>query len=412
MLSRIPDSIDKREGSIIFDALAPAAYELEDYYVKLNEAYLNTFVDTAVGAALEMRAGELGIMRNSAVKAVRKGVFKDSDDIPADIPIGSRFSTIDGDDSLNFIVREKLSDGIFRLECEQMGSAGNDYIGDLMAISPVSGLGSAELTDIIVPGKEIETDDELRGRIKQYVRSVAQDGNVAQYYEWAANFSGIGRAKVFPLWDGVNTVKVSILNSLFQPADSTLVEDFQDYLDPSDHESFSGDGIAKVFTLAAAAKPTWLNLITVDGVRMDPDTDYVYDAVDGTITFTNEPADGAVIKARYRGGLGNGIAPIGAIVTVSTATNKTIDISATITLTNGYTQEQADTEIEALLEAHFSNIAYVKNKVNYIEIGALLLTAESIDGVADLLVNSEMADIALAAEEIPVVGTITLTEAV
>jgi uncharacterized phage protein gp47/JayE len=346
MLSRIPDSIDKREGSIIFDALAPAAYELESYYVKLNEAYLNTFVDTTSGEALDLRADELGVQRNTAVKAVRKGIFKDSNDLPMDVPIGSRFSTIDGDESLNFVVREKISDGIFRLECEQMGSSGNNYIGALMSISPVSGLGSAEITDIIIPGQEIESDDQLRARVKQYVRSAAQDGNVAQYYEWASNYEGIGRAKVFPLWDGVNTVKVSILNSLYQPADSALVDDFQDYLDPGSQ------------------------------------------------------------------GLGNGVAPVGAIVTVSTATTKAIDVSATISLTSGYSKEQADTKAQALLDAFCKDCAYIKNRVNYIEIGAILLAAASIEAVSDLTINEGAADIPLTAEEIPVIGTLTLTEAV
>ncbi|MGI5891999.1 MAG: baseplate J/gp47 family protein [Bacillota bacterium] len=203
MLSRIPDSIDKREGSIIYDALAPAAYELDAYYALLKAAYENTFVDTASGEALDLRADELGVQRNTAVKAVRKGIFKDSNDLPMDVPLGSRFSTMDGDESLNFVVREKLSVGIFRLECEQTGASGNNYIGELMAITPIAGLGSAELTDIIIPGQEIESDDQLRARVKQYVRSAAQDGNISQYYEWASNFSGIGRARVFPLWDGV-----------------------------------------------------------------------------------------------------------------------------------------------------------------------------------------------------------------
>ncbi|MGI5892000.1 MAG: baseplate J/gp47 family protein [Bacillota bacterium] len=209
-----------------------------------------------------------------------------------------------------------------------------------------------------------------------------------------------------------NTVKVSILNSLYQPADSALVDDFQNYLDPSDCESFSGDGATKVFTLASATKPTWLNLVTVDGVRMEFDTDYTYDVVEGTITFTTEPANNAVIKVRYRGGLGNGVAPIGAIVTVSTATTKTIDIFATITLTDGYSKEQADTEAQALLDAFFKDCAYIKNRVNYIEIGAILLAAASIEAVSDLTINEGAVDIPLAAEEIPVIGTLTLTEAV
>ena len=36
MLSKIPDTIDKREGSIIYDALAPASKELAIIYLELK----------------------------------------------------------------------------------------------------------------------------------------------------------------------------------------------------------------------------------------------------------------------------------------------------------------------------------------------------------------------------------------
>jgi uncharacterized phage protein gp47/JayE len=411
MLSRIPDSLDKREGSIIFDALAPAAYELADFYRQLAEAYLNTFVDTASGAALQLKAGELGVSRETAVCAVRKGIFKDGSGILMDVAIGSRFSTMDGAESLNFYASEKISTGIFKLSCEEAGAGGNDYVGDLLPINHIEGLGTAEMTDIIVPGQAVESDDSLRQRVKQYVRSAANDGNAAQYLAWADAFEGVGQTKVFALWNGVNTVKVSILNSLNRLADSALVEDFQDYLDPSDRESFSGDGANKVFTLAAA-KPTWLNLVTVDGVRMEPGSDYTYDGNDGTITFTAVPADGAVIKVCYRGGLGNGVAPIGAIVTVTTAGEKTLAVAATAELATGYTLEQAETEVQALLEAFFNELAYTSERVNYIEVGAIILSAASVEAVSGLSINSAAIDITLAAEEIPILGSLALTEAV
>ena len=47
MLSRIPDKFDKREGSIIYDALAPAAIELEIMYMELDYILKNVFGDTA-----------------------------------------------------------------------------------------------------------------------------------------------------------------------------------------------------------------------------------------------------------------------------------------------------------------------------------------------------------------------------
>lgn len=47
MLDRVPDTVDKREGSIIYDALAPAAAELAKTYMELDVVMDEAFVDTA-----------------------------------------------------------------------------------------------------------------------------------------------------------------------------------------------------------------------------------------------------------------------------------------------------------------------------------------------------------------------------
>ena len=55
MLDRVPDSFDKREGSIIFDALAPAAAELAQMYIGLDVVLNQTFADTATEKFLDKR---------------------------------------------------------------------------------------------------------------------------------------------------------------------------------------------------------------------------------------------------------------------------------------------------------------------------------------------------------------------
>ena len=47
MLSRVPNNMDKREGAIIYDALAPAAVELQLMYIELDVILKETFADTA-----------------------------------------------------------------------------------------------------------------------------------------------------------------------------------------------------------------------------------------------------------------------------------------------------------------------------------------------------------------------------
>ena len=63
MLSRVPDALDKREGAIIFDALAPAAFEMSILYTELETALDQTFADTCQGVYLDKRCMERGITR-------------------------------------------------------------------------------------------------------------------------------------------------------------------------------------------------------------------------------------------------------------------------------------------------------------------------------------------------------------
>ena len=54
-LEKVPDNVDKREGSIIYDALAPACYQLAEMYMNLKNFVLNTFVTTSYGEYLDLK---------------------------------------------------------------------------------------------------------------------------------------------------------------------------------------------------------------------------------------------------------------------------------------------------------------------------------------------------------------------
>ena len=62
MKDRVSDSMDKREGSIIHDALAPTAIELQLVYIDLDTVLREVFTDTASREFLVRRAEE-GIPR-------------------------------------------------------------------------------------------------------------------------------------------------------------------------------------------------------------------------------------------------------------------------------------------------------------------------------------------------------------
>ena len=123
MLSQVPNTYDKRDTSPIPTAISPAAYALAGFYLSLNTVQQQAFVQTASGQSLDYLAVLGGITRYPASPAVRLGVFN------ADVPIGARFSTINGQDSINFVVTSQVADQVYQyqLTAETPGTIGNDY---------------------------------------------------------------------------------------------------------------------------------------------------------------------------------------------------------------------------------------------------------------------------------------------
>lgn len=96
VIEKFPD-IDTGEGSVIYNALAPAAIELQNMYISLDVILNESFADTQSRDYLIKRCAERGVGVKSATYAIRKGEFTP---ISLDIPIGSRFSL----DELNYEV--------------------------------------------------------------------------------------------------------------------------------------------------------------------------------------------------------------------------------------------------------------------------------------------------------------------
>ena len=237
MLARVPSTMDKREGSVIWDALAPAAVELQNLYIELDTVLNETFADTASLYYLKRRAAERGINQHLATKAVLKGEFTPT---TLDVTIGARFSCED----LNYIVTEKISEGAYKLECESAGTEGNAHFGNLIPISYIAGLETAMLTELLVPAEDDETVEELRERYFNSMTSQAFGGNIADYEEKTIALDGVGGVKVTPVWNGGGTVLLTIINSQFGVPSETLIKQVQNAIDPS--QDGTGLGIAPI----------------------------------------------------------------------------------------------------------------------------------------------------------------------
>ena len=201
MLSMITDDIDKREGSIIYDALAPCAYKLAQGFFYLENFLDLVFLDTAVDTFLDKIGDMYGVKRNPATYAVWKATST------AELEIGTRF----GHEEFTYTVSEKLSEGEYALQCEQSGNIGNIYTGELDNLDNVDAV--VVLVSPMSVGTDEETDDHYRGRIYDRVQLPATSGNVAHYKMWAKEVIGCGDCKVVPLWNGPGTVKLIVVDT-------------------------------------------------------------------------------------------------------------------------------------------------------------------------------------------------------
>lgn len=230
MLSKVPDTVDKREGSVIWDALAPAALELQLAYIEMDVILNESFADTQSRTYLIKRAAERGITPTAATYAIAKGQFN------INVPIGSRYSL----DELNYVVTEKISDGIFKLQCETSGSDANSYLGTLIPIDYINGLQTAALTEILIPGEDEEATEAFRTRYLNSFDRIAFGGNRADYIEKVEKIQGVGGVKPYRAWQGGGTVKLVIINSEWQAPTAEMVNTVQTAIDPTVN---AGDGL-------------------------------------------------------------------------------------------------------------------------------------------------------------------------
>jgi uncharacterized phage protein gp47/JayE len=367
-LSKVPDNVDKREGSIIRDALSPCCYEAAKHILYLADIIEQTYIETANGLWLDGRVIEGGVTRDPATYAKKLGVFKTQLDEPCQISIGQSFSTV-GDTILNYTAVQVYTNedgdvvpGSYIMQCNTVGSVGNSYIGRIVPNNYIEKLASAEITTLLYPGEEEESDDSLRERFLANLMKTAFGGNIAQYRQWAKEIPGIGGVQVYPVWAGGGTVKLSIIDTDYNSCSSEFCQTILEKFDP---ENSGGET-----------------------------------------------------------GLGLGIAPIGHKVTVSTPLPRTINVSGKITLLPGYKLETLMPDIKATLENYLLSLREAwensDDENNYsvtVYLGRInfaILNVKGVSSAYELKLNETDTDIKLtetsSLQEIPVLGTVSLDE--
>ncbi len=244
MLDNVSNDIDKREGSIIYDALAPAAMVSAQQSLSLANILRETYIKTAQGEFLDYRAVEHGTSRYAATNAEVKARFNDDDGNPVNVEVGDRFASI-AESPIFYTVIKANDDGTAEMQAEEAGTSANSYIGQVLPVTPNDSLAWAEITEVTIPARDEENDEHLRARLLNSNSWVAYGGNVADYLDMTSKIHDVGATQVYPTWDGAGTVKLVILNNDLMPASQTLIKKVKEEIDPEESTT-QGYGLAPI----------------------------------------------------------------------------------------------------------------------------------------------------------------------
>lgn len=346
-LDRVGADVDKREGSVIMNAIAPVSAEHANIYILLDGIIRDGYADTATRDYLILRCSERGIYPHEATHAVLKGKFN------MEIPIGSRFNLDEINyRAISFIESKEEGEGderatyyYYQVECETAGTIGNKQFGELSSIEYIDKDLEGELVELLIPAEDEEDTEVLRQRYLNSFQSNPFGGNKQDYKEKTDAIDGVGGTVVIPVWNGGGTVKLIIIDSNFNVASGALVAKVQEEIDP------------------------------------DPQ------------------------------GTGSGIAPIGHTVTVVSAEAETVNITCKCTMDDGYSWSRIADKAKEVIEAYFLELrkgwenGAVTVRVSQIE--NKLLNLEGVLDVSNTALNGVESNLALLQEKIPVLGGVT-----
>ncbi len=299
-IDRVPEEFDKRQGSIIYDALAPICAELSQAYIELDRVLKEGFADTASRYYLIKRAMERGLKPFGATYSVILAKL----DGDVKLKGGERFST---DEEINFVYTGEKEEEFYKLKCEQIGTKGNISYGDLLPIDTIANLKTAKIHKIHISAIDEEDTESFRKRYFESFRSQAFGGNRADYIEKLTLLNekeeimengGIGGIKVYRVPDGGGTVKVVITNNSYNEPTKQLIDLVQEEIDPIEYKG-DGKGIAPIghFVTIEPVKSVNVDIYTEvqlkDGYEIEDIRGYIEEAIENYInklckTWTEE----------------------------------------------------------------------------------------------------------------------------
>lgn len=357
LLAEVPDKYQKFIGSFFWDTFKALAAGFKIIYDLVLKSLNYHDIDTLKGEDLRKRVKQLrGIAWKEPKKATGYLILNGNLTI-------YKNDTFVTDSGIVFEALESVEmqgEASLLVQCTQEGKIGNVAANTInKPVQTLSGLESVTNPESFTNGYDGESDKDLLARYHEDLKIPLTSGNKYFYKKWAKEVPGVKEARVFPLWNGNNTVKVVIVDINYSASNDALVDEVQNYIDPYELKK------------------------------------------DGT---------------KYGWGFGNGQAPNGSYCSVFYADNLFLDISLNVEKTSGSSEQDVKASIRIVIEKYLQSIAFMNNedgksidKVSYVKIGSEILDASGVLDCSNLTINGSNKNIEMQDTEIPVIRSLNIT---
>lgn len=347
ILNEMPAEYLKTPGTFTHDLSNAIAIVMQPYENEIEKAWKYFDISSLTGEELEKRVYQLkGITRKQATYAIGELTLTGN----GTVSVGDLFETPNAVQFMSLEAKKIADVGTIKIQAVKPGTIGN--VGaKRIVLMPVTiqGIKTCINEQATYDGFEAEDDASLLDRYYIAVRTPATSGNKYHYMQWSREVVGVGNSKVFPLWNGRNTVKVIIIDSNKQPASAELVEKVQNYIDPKGEDD-----------------ELW--------------------------------------------GAGYGTAPIGAYCTIQSAVAKEIVVDVKIILETGEDIENVKKEIEKNIVGFLQEIAFKKDYVSYSLIASALLDTDGVAEWTELSINKGTSNVTIGVEEVAILKEVNVYE--
>lgn len=342
MIDNAPDNISVVEGDLFWDNTRPVASEIARVKnISMLNLLKSRFVQTATGEDLDLVGEEDGIPRKQAGEAIHLIQITGTPEIV--IPKGSIVTTVGTKDEVSI-----------EFETQQEVVIDSTGIVTVKAICLADGIiGNVAIGNITVLAKGINGVQAISNIeiVQKGVEKESDDDYRYRIILKAQTPATSGNVYHYMNWalevTGVGAVKVKPLWDK--------------------NNGMNGNGSVKV--------------VIADSER--------HAVTEGLITDTFNHIEE--------------VRPIGATVTVVSATEKVLNITANIKLAAGFTIQQVQSSFTQLLNEYLKSIAFNATYISINKIGNLFFDVDGILDYSDLKINGLTSNISLADEEIAII---------